>query len=325
MSSVRRGSLPTVLSPGPGNLGGGGTGGGGGSSAVGPGRNVVQQSSLSPEYMEAMQIMNEANMSYACELLLSERDFDESTKSADTDTDTTAVVGADQDNDKQSDYTKLLELYSKCQSAMKVITKTVADTASLTVPIPSAPLLVAPASRSGVGGPRLAGLPKLKQKAGGGVAVTAASSKQGVVPLRRGMNMSMTNMNRTTTTTAAPPGSLSLKPLMPMKRPMERETSHSSVATEDSGAGGAGATVNSAKKARLSPTTTSNDVMAPPPSALNFLARLNKDAGSSNNSLASSTAATTATNTPTNTSINSGKERGKKSPANKVTRRGSSA
>jgi hypothetical protein len=323
MSSVRRGSLPTVLSPGPGNVGGGGTGGGGGGSAVGPGRNVVQQSSLSPEYMEAMQIMNEANMSYACELLLSERDFDDSTKSAKTDTDTTAVAGADQDNDKKSDYTKLLELYSKCQSAMKVITKTVANTASLTVPIPSAPLLVAPASRSGVGGPRLAGLPKLKQKAGVGAAVTAASSKQGVVPLRRGMNMSMTNVNRTTTT-AAPPGSSSLKPSMPMKRPMERETSHSSVATEDSGAGGVGATANSAKKARLSPTTTSNDVMAPPPSALNFLARLNKDAGSSNNSLASSTAATT-TNTPTNTSINSGKERGKKPPANKVTRRGSSA
>jgi hypothetical protein len=304
--------------------------------------------------MEAMQIMNEANMSYACELLLSERDFDDSTKMNQytNASDRNEVGGGDQDNDKKSDYSKLLELYSKCQSAMKVITKTVANTASLTVPIPSAPLLVPPASRGGgVGGPRLAGLPKLKQKAGS-VAVTAASSKQGVVPLRRGMNMSsMTNMNRATTTTTAPPPGSSLKPLMmmttttmTMKRSMEqRETSHSSLASEDSGhnnntgagasVGGSGATANSTKKARLSPTTTTNEVMAPPPSALNFLARLNKDAGSSTNSLASSTATTTTTttntptnaNTSTNSSINSGKERGKKPPANKVTRRGSTA
>ena len=253
-----------ALSPVP-NLGGGGSGGPS-SSAVAAANAVARfKSNLTPEYMEAMQIMTERNMSQACEWLLSERDYDDETNGKNN-----SINDGDESTDssgEKSDQTKLLEFFGRCQHAMKAIEKQVANT-PLSPVLPSAPSL-APSSRvGGVGAQSRGSLPKLKQKAGG---VMAGSSKQGVIPMR-----ARTTANHMMNRTAATGGGG--QPQSAMKRGMEREASLSSLGDEGS-VSSSGDNVSN-KKARLSPPTTGKDVKAPPPSALNFLAKLNKDGSS---------------------------------------------
>lgn len=268
MSSSRRGSLPMALSPVP-NLGAGGSGVAVGNSAVSAANATARiKSNLSPEYMEAMHIMNESNMAEACELLLSERDYeDDANFSGNSSSNSETPNG----NGEKSDQTKLLEFFGRCQHAMKAIEKQVANT-PLSPLMPSAPSL-APSRGAGSQSHR-GSLPKLKQKPG-----VATSSKQGVIPMRR---TTPHMMNRT-----AAGGQTN------MKRGIERETSLSSLGGGSIGGGGGGgggddaasyssvgSGDNANKKARLSPPTAGKEVKAPPPSALNFLAKLNKDGSS---------------------------------------------
>ena len=212
------------------------------------------QSTMTPEYMEAIHIMNESTMVQACDLLLSERDYEESKE------------GNGGDDDEPSDQDKLLELFSKCKTALKVISKQQVTISSLSIGgMPGAPAL-APLAR-GVSVPlRVAGAPKqLKQK---------TTSKQGIVPMRR-------TVNRTAQTQAAAaviPGSINKL----VKRPLERERSDSSI-RDDTGASIQQSSSTSSqqssstnKKFKVSPTASQN-IFAPPPGALNFLAKLNKD------------------------------------------------
>jgi hypothetical protein len=71
------------------------------------GSSVVKRSSPihnDAEYTAAVAVLNEANMSQACELLLSEKDYD-----------------SDQRENHESDHQKLLQLFSKCEAACKTI------------------------------------------------------------------------------------------------------------------------------------------------------------------------------------------------------------
>jgi hypothetical protein len=227
-------------------------------SVTAPAARVVQSQSTTtttaPEYMEAIHILNESTMIQACDLVLSERDYQEGN-------------GDDNDDDEPSDQDKLLELFSKCKSALKVISKhqqqQQATLSSLSIGgnssmlMPGTPLSLAPPLSRGTTTtvPRVntGGVTKqLKQK---------TSSKQGLVPMRR-----------------------------TVKRPLERDRSDGgpdSSLREDAGGGGDTLTTtssssphqqssNSHKKSKVSPTA-SKTILAPPPGALNFLAKLNKD------------------------------------------------
>jgi hypothetical protein len=208
------------------------------------------QSTMTPEYVEAIHIMNESTMAQACDLLLSDRDYQESKQGNGGD-----VEPSDQD--------KLLELFSKCETALKVISKQQTTLSSLSVgSMPGAPALAPPLAR-GASAPRVAGVPK--------------QLKQGIVPMRR-------TVNRTTQAATIIPGANN----KPVKRPMERERSDSSL-RDDAGASSQQSSSTSSqqssanKKLKVSPTAsksvlaTSKSVLAPPPGALNFLAKLNKD------------------------------------------------
>ena len=225
------------------------------------------QSGVTPEYMEAVHILNESTMSQACDLLLSERDYQEKGDGS----------------MEVSDQEKLLELYNKCYDAWKVIEK---QQATVSATLPGAPSLLAPPPAPRLGAPVTAAvgaiggttagnrgvstLPKLKQK-------TVVAGKQGIIPPMRARGSLTRGSSITGTIPPKPPG----------KRALEREKSDSSLRDDAShnsaGSGGSssinnsgGHNVTSSKKARLSPPLL-KDVKAPPPSALNFLAKLNQD------------------------------------------------
>jgi hypothetical protein len=226
--------------------------------------------------MEAIHIMNESTMVQACDLLLSERDYQQ-----------TQGNGGDNDDDEEpSDQDKLLELFSKCKTALKVISKQQATLSSLSNTnssmMPGAPNLGAPLplSRGTSTTPRVVGIPKLKPK--------TSSSKQGMVPMRRTVNR--------TAQAQAQAGTIIPGPInKPIKRPLERERSDESALRDDVGAGASSSPQQSSnsstpstqqqqrqssssnhKKLKVSPTA-SRSLLAPPPGALNFLAKLNKD------------------------------------------------
>jgi hypothetical protein len=209
-------------------------------SSVPPVPNVGGEKS---DFIVALQVMNEATMENACLLLLSERDYDEKEGGNNNNN--------NNNNEEPSDHDKLWEIYSKCENAFSIIKKqqpTEPQTPNLMTGAPSLP----PPPKRGVGG--VGGL--LKQKPGIG-------NKPGVIPMRR-----TTHLQHKGTST---PGAASLK------RGIERDQGYvpdgdaPPASAERSSAG------SSSKKPRTSPPTTLRQVSTPPASALNFLAKLNKD------------------------------------------------
>lgn len=86
---------------------------------------------VSAEYLEALKVLSDETMSNACDLLLSDRDYDAANAAAD---------------ESKSDSVQLQELYSVCCKAAKVIEK---EAVTLTAQ-PSLPTAYAPAARSSV-------------------------------------------------------------------------------------------------------------------------------------------------------------------------------
>lgn len=174
------------------------------------------------EYTAAVAVLSEANMSRVCELLLSEKDYD-----------------SDQSDGHESDHQKLLQLFSKCEAACKVIQQ-------------RAPAVLMPTLQRGPAPAARAQAKPLKPKV------------KTMLPPRRGSLMTQTSRASLKT---GPPASLP-----PPTRKVQRETSESSI---ESSSGGS---APSAKKARLSPLalgTPLAGVLAPPPAAMSFLAALN--------------------------------------------------
>jgi hypothetical protein len=163
-------------------------------------------STISAEYIEAIHVLNEGTLNQACDLLLDDTHLEEE---------------------------KILELYCKCEDALKVIQKQQPIVPSSPMMLPpgapnlNAPRIIAAAQRS---------LPKLNKKS---LSLVASSSK-GVIPMRR-TSLLKNPSNR-----------------------LVRERSEGDAPFHEN------------KKARVSPPAP-DGVMAPPPSALNFLAKLNKD------------------------------------------------
>jgi len=161
----------------------------------------IKGATISAEYIEAIGVLNEGALNQACELALDNTNLD---------------------------VEPLLELFHKCDEALKVIKKQQPTVPTPAVMHPGAPSLNARAAPRG-------SLTKLNSK--------KAIAAKGVIPMRR------TTLN---------------KPKGPNRLARERRDGDFS----------------SCKKARLSPPTV--DPQAPPPSALNFLAKLNKDSKAEN-------------------------------------------
>jgi hypothetical protein len=173
---------------------------------------------LSPEYLEALQILNETTMNEACELLLQEDDD--------------ATVSAN----------KILDVYFKCKAANAVFQKHHPQNkhAAVTLP-PGAPIL----SGIGIAGSISMPPPRSSKK----LSTLMHNNKQG------GVNKGI--------------------PMRGRKQPPSRRD------RSDSLPDGRMDPLSS-KKARLNPNDPPSSSEAPPPSALNFLAKLNKGVGGTN-------------------------------------------
>jgi len=187
------------------------------------------------EYSAAMAVLSEENMSAACALLLSERDYE-----------------SNQGDD--SDQKKLLELFSKCQEACKVIEKRA----------PAVPMPMLQQQQQQQRGPTAAARSQ---------AIPLKPKVKTMIPTRR---TALASRPSTKKTGPLPP-SHAFAP--PPARKMQRETSDSSFASTSSVGSG-----RSAKKARKSPPTLDSQVgggkaKAPPPEARSFLAALNAQKG----------------------------------------------
>jgi hypothetical protein len=177
------------------------------------------------EYVEAVQTLNESALKQACEWLIDDLDSE-----------------ADE---------KILGMYYKCESALKIIQKQQPAFSALTaspVPLPGAPNLnLLNGSQSQL--PKLASLTSTKK---GGAVI----AKGGVIPMRR---------------TAMP---------KPGGRPRTEATSASS----DLDLLSSSTSQPLSKKARVAQSSATDNPRAPPTAALKFLAKLNKDGNSSGNS-----------------------------------------
>lgn len=161
-------------------------------------------------------------MALACELLLSEKDYD-----------------SDQSDGHESDHQKLLQLFSKCEAACRVIQE-------------RAPAVLMPTLQRGPAPAARAQARPLKPKV------------KTMLPPRRGSLMTQSSRAALKT---GPPASLP-----PPTRKLQHETSDSSMESNNGG------NARSVKKARLSPPTLGtplSGVLAPPPAAMSFLAALN--------------------------------------------------
>jgi hypothetical protein len=193
--------------------------------------------SMTAEYMEAMQTLNETNLNQACNILL---------------------------DDQNDNVDKLLDLYNKCNQAYKVIKKQqpATNAGNMTASgLPGAPNLNMPASKKGNG--VAAARPKLKKV---GTGTGTSTNKVGNVPLRRTMPKPTTGSMKNSLPSAGSLKSLNSSALL--KNSLH---SPSSSFIDDMNI-----LPPASKKARVSPTG-GEKVMAPPQAALNFLAKLNKD------------------------------------------------
>jgi hypothetical protein len=233
----------------------------GSNSVVGGLASVVQQraaakqgggSSFLPsaQYLDALNVLCEATMAEACSLLLSEKDYEGET------------------NDR-ADYKKLLEIEKKCRDAVKVIHKE-APAAPAMMP-PTMPTL--PTNRSNN--------PTVKKAPGGGIKSIGNIPKgvigKSIAPSVAAKAANMTRRGSMTITGPSRPA-----PSLQGKRAMAQQLHRAE--SDDSSVGSSGVGVKPAnKKARLAaPSSTAaagTEEMggAPPPSALNFLKKLNKD------------------------------------------------
>lgn len=197
------------------------------SARKGPMLPVVKRSSPihnDVEYTAAVAVLNDANMSQACEWLLSEKDYD-----------------SDQSENHESDHQKLLQFFSKCEAACKVIQQR-----APAVLLPTLPPGPAPAARAEAKPLK----PKVKT----------------MLPPRRGSLT--TQSSRSALKTAPHP------PASKMPTPTRKHETSDSPLDSSIGSG------RSAKKTRLSPPTlgapsAGGKVLAPPPAAMSFLAALN--------------------------------------------------
>lgn len=277
------------------------------SASIQTGNNTLGLS-VSKEYSDALNVLSEETMLKACALLLSDRDYK----------DPTDAKGNDKKGTDKSDLEQLEDLLKKCREAAKVIqkedeamSKTIRESTPFIPPIPPAPRsgsMVAAASRAS----QLAGGPINNKTAPSAQATIGIGGKTSLPPnlVRRAMMKG--------------PGGLVVNGAkINMKRPvLERNISDSSISTEKqsqvttTNVGGCSAvhnkkirkTMSNKPTSNLSPGTSGerkaqtnfpskttfpdgNDdvdiemIEGPPPSALHFLAKLNKDQGSSKNVL----------------------------------------
>lgn len=181
----------------------------------------IKRTSPTPdaEYLAAVAILNEETMSDACALLLSE-------------------------NDSGDDYHKLLNIFTKCEAASKVVEKK-APSVLPTLP-PQAPQRA----------PQIA--PPRSQP------ISLKPKSKHVAPRR---------MSISARPPAKQPGHGKRSFPHPVSRTLNRETSDSSFTSTASGG-----SARSSKRARLSPTgeDTGGVAAKPPTAAMSFLAALNK-------------------------------------------------
>ena len=93
--------------------------------------NLKPAAAVSVEYLEALKVLSDETMSKACELLLSDRDYQ-------PDGETTTTV-----TDQRSDLDQLHEIYSMCCKSAKIIEREAVATT-----LPSLPNASVPAARS---------------------------------------------------------------------------------------------------------------------------------------------------------------------------------
>ena len=241
----------------------------------------------SPQYLDAINYLSEATMAEACALALSLSDYEGNHTTTKNNNNSNGNSSSSSGGD---DLSKLLQMEKKTKDAVKVVHKEdipspnawmlpptmpsipaarvnlasvvgAAGKAALSgsmVP-PKATMVAAPKTLLGVGG---GGKPIMA--APGGVNSGGGVGKAGVVPtIRRGSLVG----------SRGPPGGGGLggsnKRLMPQQ--LQR------VESDDSSIGSGG---NSNKKARLAAAASSADATnAPPPSAMKFLEKLNKEKG----------------------------------------------
>lgn len=226
---------------------------------------------MSKDYIDAVASLNEECMNQACDLLLlNQHDDDHNGADKDSCVETNMGGGITITAEDQ-----LLELYSKCDEAMKVIRKQQPASGAgaaggvLASGFPGAPSLNGsmPAPRMAPRGP----LPKLMNM--NKLPGLVGNSKQGVIPLRR------TALNK--------PG-INLHSKHQQQQQQQQHQSRglgSSLGSDSHPAASASSTERfHSKKQRLSPTPPDSDPTAPPPSALDFLAKLNKETPSSSTS-----------------------------------------
>lgn len=249
----------------------------------GPGAAGIAKSAAplpSSQYLDAINTLCEATMAEACALCLSESDYD-SKSGANGD-----HQGNNNNNNHKSDYDKLLEIEQKCRDAVKVIHKeaVVAPPPTSMLP-PSLPNI--PASRVNPAVAKKAGTatkgnnPTAKALVGS-ISKTippSATSKTGAIPIRRGSLTS--NANR-------PPANKRSMVQQPLHR---AESDESSIGSSSNTSGAnkrprlGGPSPGSIKNNNLhnnTPTSTTSSHEGavgdtPPPSALDFLKKLNQD------------------------------------------------
>lgn len=223
----------------------------------------------SSQYLDAINVLCEANIIEACTLALSAKDYEET--SVDD-----ATGGEEQQPPPKSDYKKLLELEKKCRHAAKVVHREAIPAPSAMMPpslpaIPAARVNLNPvaakksAKMGGVemmrAGKSIAAPGMLGGGSGGGGK--AGAGKAGVVPLRRGSMAGSRPM-------ASNPNK---RTMAQQQHPLHHsESDESSLGSERNGSNPAH------KKARLAGSAAGAAPSdAPPPSALTFLKMLNKD------------------------------------------------
>ncbi|KAG7358343.1 hypothetical protein IV203_014931 [Nitzschia inconspicua] len=234
---------------------------------------------LSKEYLQAVQTLNESNMTRACELLLSSvHECDEGTSNGEGDN---AETKSDDAQQVQSISQQLRDMYFQAEESMQVIRTQQSQTPNL---LPGAPSLSGPPGRIL---PRTAGVvsnPLLKNKptslAQLAKPVAGHSLKSGVFPIRRtGKPIHMHHHHHNSSQGHHP---------HPQQQQQQQHTHHKRTLSESKGVAPlaskkqrispalSGATASTTPHVESSPTSAGGGVAPPPPSALSFLAKLNK-------------------------------------------------
>jgi hypothetical protein len=200
-------------------------------------------SMVSPEYAEALKVLSEETMSRACDLLLSERDYMDTTKSEGGEQDSSATTTASPTKNGKSDLEQLHDLLKLCRQSAKIIEKEAASMNTTTTPVVQIPAM-----------------PQNPAAARERISTQQSLPRTQVKPPLLAKNILPRTMARHHPTNALKRSHFERQPDSISKRPR----SNSATTTEMMG----GANATSAHSAT---------VAKPPPSALHFLAKLNKD------------------------------------------------